>query len=95
VGVGINVFEETGTTTAYGVEFELDVRATIASVVVGFSVGGGFENSLRISHGTESDYAGTVSNMSADAFATDAYSYGLFTYVHEDDETEQQFEVIN
>lgn len=94
VGVGINVFEETGTTTGYGVEFELEVRATVGAVVAGFSVGGGFDNSLRISHGTESDYAGTVSNMSAEAFATGAYSFGLFTYVYEDPTTEQQFEVI-
>lgn len=95
VGVGINVFEETGTTTAYGVEFELEVRATIGAVVAGFSVGGGLENSLRISHGVESDYAGTVSNMSAGAFATEAYAFGLFTYVYEDPATAQQFEVIS
>ena len=93
VTVGVNVFEETSSATAYGAEAELAVQATAAGVVLGFSVGGGVEDTLRISHGAESDYAGTVAGMSSEAFAENAFRFGLFTYVHE--HPQQEFEVLN
>ncbi|NOX76564.1 MAG: VCBS repeat-containing protein [Gammaproteobacteria bacterium] len=93
VGVGINIFNETGTGTTYGVEAEFELQATIGGVVGGFSIGGGTENSLQISHGQESDYSGTVANLSAEHFASNSYSFGLFTYIYK--HPQQPFEVIN
>jgi hypothetical protein len=93
VGVGINIFNESGSSTAYGIESEFEVQGTVTGVVAGFSIGVGAEKALQISHGSESDYSGAVSNMSSEAFATNAYSYGLFTYIYE--HPRQPFEVIN
>ncbi|WP_455207237.1 FG-GAP repeat domain-containing protein [Kaarinaea lacus] len=93
VGVGINIYNETGSETAYGIEAELEVQATAGVVVGGFSIGGGTEHALQLSHGRESDYSGAVGNLSAEKFAQNAYSYGLFTYIYE--HTKQPFEVIN
>ena len=91
----INVATETGSTTAYGTEYELAVQATAGVVVAGFSVGVDTERSLQIVHGDESSYVGTVSNLPTDTFAANGYDWGLFTYVLDDHESGQEFEVIN
>ena len=91
----INIHRETGSAVSWGVDFNLEVTATAGSVVTGFSVGGGVEHSLRISHGKESNYVGMVSNLPSESFAAHGYELGLFTYVYEDPELGHQFEVIN
>jgi len=91
----INVANETGSTTAYGVDFEFAVQATAGVVVGGYSVGASKEKSLQIVHGEESSYEGTVSNLPSDTFAANGYSWGLYTYVLDDHESDQEFEVIN
>lgn len=91
----INVAQETGSTIAYGVEFEFAVQATAGVVVAGYSVGASTEKSLQIVHGEESSYEGTVSNLPSGTFAANGYSWGLYTYVLDDHESGQQFEVIN
>lgn len=91
----INVATETGSTTAYGMEYELEVQATAGVVVAGFSVGVDTESSLQVVHGEESSYVGTVSNLPTETFAANGYDWGLFTYVLDDHESGQEFEVIN
>jgi hypothetical protein len=91
----INIATETGSTTAYGMEYELSVQATAGVVVAGFSVGLDTERSLQIVHGEESNYAGAVSNLPTDVFAANGYDWGLYTYVLDDHESGQEFEVIN
>jgi hypothetical protein len=93
--LAINVHAASGGASSWGMDFSLDVKATAGVVVSGFSVGVGRERSLRISHGEESSYVGTVSNLSEGALATHGYQFGLFTYVHEDRDSGRQFEVVN
>jgi len=91
----INVATESGVGSAYGVDFEFEVKATVGVVVAGFSVGVGSESSLQILHGKESEYTGTVANLPADNVASDAYNWELFTYVKDNHRSGQQFEVVN
>ena len=91
----INVATESGFGGAIGLEVELEVEATLAVVVVGFSIGVDIEASLQILHGSESAYTGTVANLPADTFAANDYGWGLFTYVMDDHASGQAFEVIN
>lgn len=91
----IVVATETGSTTSYGTEYELSVQATAGVVVAGFSVGLDTERSLQIVHGEESSYTGTVADLPPDSFAANGYDWGLYTYVLDDHESGQEFEVIN
>ena len=92
--VEINVATALGGGIAYGVERELEVKGTAANVTLGFTVGNSIEASLQISHGTESYYAGSVSNISAERYSPGtAYRFGLMTYIH--DGPRQSFEVLN
>lgn len=92
--VEIDVARTLGGGVAYGVEQTLDVKATAANVMVGFTIGRSAEASLSITHGSESYYAGSVSNISADRYNPGtAYKFGLFTYVHDD--PRQSFEVVD
>ncbi len=91
----INIAFEKGVGVAVGVEAEFETKATLGKVVVGFTVGVSNETSLQIVHGEESTYTGTVANLSADGFATNAYDWGLFTYAKDDHPSGQEFEVIN
>lgn len=91
----LNISKETSQTVSRGYEWSSDIETTAVSVVVGFSVGEGENNSLTISSGEESDYSGTVSNINSLNFS-DTYSYGLFTYIHTPStHPEMKFEVIN
>lgn len=93
--LGINVYTETGATVGWGASFTTSVSATAGVVVTGFEVGFDTSASLQVSHGEESQYTGTVSNLPAEHFADHGYEFGLFTYVHEDPSSGQQFEVVN
>lgn len=93
--LSINVATESGSGTSYGVDFDLEMKATIGVVVAGFSVGVSSENSLQIIHGNESEYTGAVANLPANQFSANAYNWGLFTYVKSDHSSGQQFEVID
>jgi len=95
VNLEINVATETGSGTSYGVEFELAVQATAGVVVAGYSVGVSADKSLQIVHGTESIYSGSVANLPARNFANSSYNWGLFTYIKDDHNSGQQFEVLN
>lgn len=78
----------------WGVEAELAVKATAGAVITGFSIGGGYESSLQVVHGTDTSYAGTVSCLANDKFtAANVYKFGLMSYIH--DAPEQSFEVVN
>ena len=80
---------------AVGVEAEFEAKVTAGVVVAGFTVGVSNESSLQITHGDESTYSGTVANLSATGFGTNAYDWGLFTYVKDDHPSGQEFEVLN
>lgn len=93
--LSINVHRESGSGASWGSSFTLDVTATAGSLVTGFSVGFGLDSSLRISHGEESNYVGSVANLPGEAFAQNGYQFGLFTYLYEDPDSGQQIEVVN
>jgi hypothetical protein len=93
--LSINVFEASGGGSSWGVDFSLDLKATVGTTILGFSVGGGVGHSLQIMHGKESSYVGSVTNLPGDRFAEHGYRFGLFTYVHEDPGSARQFEVVN
>jgi hypothetical protein len=95
--LSINVATEDTVGAALGLEVELAARGTVGTVILGFSVGFGVEGSLQVSHGSESEYSGSVSDMDVpnDEYGANGYSWGLFTYVHEDPLSGQAYEVIN
>jgi hypothetical protein len=93
VGAELNVYQETGSATAHSVEATLDIKATLGVVIAGISIGGGGGHELSVSHGSESLYAGSVSNLPAGAFESGRYSFGLFTYVHDD--PQRPYEVVD
>jgi hypothetical protein len=94
--LGINFAQETGGAVAVGIKYELEVKATTATVIFGFTVGVASESSLQILHGTATDYSGTVGNMDTDWYNSGhQYSWGLFTYPMDDHASGQEFEVIN
>ncbi len=95
--LSINVATESGLGVGYGVDFDLSVRGTVGVVVAGFSVGFSADKSLQIIHGDESEYTGVVADMDlpTSEFGQSRYSWGLFTYIHDDPVSSQQYEVIN
>ncbi len=93
--LGINISTETGSSVSWGISQSRDVRVTAGGVIGAFSIGAGVDSSLSISHGRESSYVGSVSNLPSENFASDGYQFGLFTYIYDDADNEQQFEVIN
>jgi len=81
----------------YGADFNLEVQATAGVVVAGFSVGGGVEDSLQITHGKSTQYTGTVADMNvpSNIYGQNLYSWGLFTYIYDDPMSTQKYEVVN
>ena len=85
-----------GATTAYLPQAPVFAPgATAQSVVGGYTVGGGADFALELTRGDETIYQGSVGNISAEFFPRDSYSWGLFSYVFEDDGSGQTFEVLN
>ena len=93
--VSISDFSSTTTGQSYDFEATLNLKATAGGVVGGFTVGGGAGFALEITRGEETIYQGSVGNISEDFFPTEAYSWGLFSYIHEDTASGQTFEVLN
>jgi hypothetical protein len=95
--LSINVATESGGGTNYGVDFDLNVKGTVGTVVAGFGVGFSSDKTVQIIHGEESEYTGTVSDIDlpTDEFGPNRYSWGLFTYVYDDPVSAQQYEIVN
>ncbi len=95
VEIGLDVGQEYSLGYSLELGFELEVEATAATVLGGFSVGASVQDSLTVTSGTETSYTGSIGAIGTDDFAANLYSYGLFTYVQPDAATGQQFEVVN
>lgn len=101
VGLGqtiatISEFSTSTTGSAYEFQATLDLKVTGLGIITGLSVGAGTNTALEITHGTETVYQGSVGNISSDAFDQgQAYNWGLFSYIHEDNDTGKAFEVLN
>jgi hypothetical protein len=95
--LSINVATESGAGIGYGVDFDLAVKGTVSTVVLGFSVGFSADHSLQIIHGEESEYTGSVADMDLPTaeFGQERYSWGLLTYVYDDPVSAQQYEIVN
>ncbi|HLU81824.1 MAG TPA: hypothetical protein VKZ43_00355 [Trueperaceae bacterium] len=94
--VSIEVSESSSNGGALEIGFEYEVEAVGATILAGFSVGISGEASFAWSKGSSTSYTGGVGNFAdGNDFALHSYGYGMFTYVHEDATTGQQFEVID
>jgi hypothetical protein len=93
--VSISDFSSTTSGQSYDFETTLNLKATAGGVVGGFTVGGGAGFALEITRGEETIYQGSVGNISEEFFPAEAYSWGLFSYIHEDAASGQTFEVLN
>ena len=91
----LNVFEEVTQGESYSLSAKLDVKATAGGVISAVSIGGGVDSSIAYSRGQESIYQGSVAQLPSDTFATDAYRFGLFSYIYDEPGEPQTFEVIN
>jgi hypothetical protein len=80
---------------ALAIGFERDFEVTGGGVLGGITVGVEAERSWRVTSGSSTTYTGVVGAISAPNFAAHRYSFGLFTYVHRDPVTSQQFQVLN
>lgn len=92
-GLGIDVSTAISLGASLGVEYEESVDVTAGPALTGYSVGYGVSASLTITSGASTSYSVTVGDLSAEAFADNQYSYGMFTYVQP--VGGQEFEVIN
>lgn len=104
IGVGqgggtTEVTLQVGTSISSGgslaVSYEREMQATAGGVLGGVSVGVGTESTWRITSGQSTTYTGVIGAIEAANFAANRYSYGLFTYVHRDPATRQQYQVLN
>ena len=104
VGVGqgggtTEVTLQVGTAISTGgslaINYEREMEATGGGVLGGISVGVGAEKTWKVTSGQSTTYTGVVGAISAANFAANRYSYGLFTYVHRDAATGQQYQVLN
>jgi hypothetical protein len=77
------------------VGFELSVEATGATILAGVTVGVEASDTWQITSGTSTTYTGVVGAIDEAHFAQNRYSFGLFTYVHRDPATQQQFQVLD
>lgn len=93
--VQIAIGRELSAGASLGLGYETEVSATAGTVLAGYSVGTEVTAALRIAYGEATIYGGTVSNIDADNFAANAYSFGLFSYVYNDSSSGQQFQVLN
>ncbi len=89
----ISVSNEISAGGSLGIEYEKSVEVTGGGAIAGFSVGYGAEAALSITSGSQTTYTGIVGSISANDFATNAYAWGIFTYVQ--NLGGQAFEVIN
>jgi hypothetical protein len=92
-GLGIDVSTAISAGASLGVEYEESVDVTAGPAMAGYSVGYGVSASLTITSGSSTSYSVTVGDLSAETFADNQYSYGMFTYVQP--VQDQEFEVIN
>ncbi|MCA8963578.1 MAG: VCBS repeat-containing protein [Planctomycetes bacterium] len=104
IGVGqgggtTEVTLQVGTSISTGgslaVSYEREMEVTAGGALGGVSVGVGTESTWRITSGQSTTYTGVVGAIEATNFAANRYSYGLFTYVHRDPATRQQYQVLN
>lgn len=93
--VEIAIGRELSAGASLGFGYETEVSATTGTILAGYSVGTEISASLRIAYGEATIYSGTVSNIDAENFASNAYSFGLFSYVYTDPSSGQQFQVLN
>lgn len=94
--VAIDVSESSHVGGALEIGFQIDLQVVGATVLAGFSIGRSGEASFTWSHGTSTSYSASVGNIAdGTEFANDRYGYGMFTYVYEDVDSHQQFEVID
>jgi hypothetical protein len=93
--VEIAIGHELSAGASLGLGYETEVSATGGTVLAGYSVGTELSASLRLAYGVATIYGGTVSNINAENFASNAYSFGLFSYVYTDPSSRQQFQVLN
>jgi hypothetical protein len=77
------------------VSYELEVKATGATVMAGFTVGGSTSDSLTITSGQQTTYRGTVGAIEGFDYPANAYQFGLFTYVLPEPSGRYEFEVLN
>jgi hypothetical protein len=80
---------------ALATEFEIEVEATLGSVLGGITIGVEAASTWQVTSGTSTTYTGVVGAIDAAHFAANRYAFGLFTYVHRDPVTSQQFQVLN
>jgi hypothetical protein len=93
--VEIAIGRELSAGASLGLGYETEVSATGGTILAGYSVGTELSASLRLAYGVATIYGGTVSNINAENFASNAYSFGLFSYVYGDPSSGQQFQVLN
>jgi len=89
----IAVSDEVSLGGSLGLEYETTIEATAGVAMAGFTVGYGLEAALSITSGSQTTYTGTVGSIAAADYATNAYEWGMFTYVQS--LAGQEFEVIN
>jgi hypothetical protein len=76
-----------------GIEYEREAEVTAGPAMTGYTVGYGAQASLTVTSGSQTTYSVEVGDLTSADFATNQYSYGIFTYVQE--VGGQEFEVIN
>jgi|GEM_PF-1099852 len=78
------------------IDYELSAETTVPGATVGGSVGGSVDAGLSWGTSTSTIYRGSVGDIAPGDFASNRFSYGLFTYIYNyGDATRPQFEVVN
>ena len=100
--VAIALTREATTAAGFAVDTSVEVETTVTvaaipqfltiSAMGGFTIGMGAGRTLRYTTGKSTEYVGRVGSIPSGEFG---YSFGLFTYIHDDAATGQEFEVLN
>jgi len=93
--LSLSVGSAVSTSGSLEMGYEFSVMATTGGAVFGYSIGSSVEDSITVVTGQETSYTGTVGSIPVGSAMGNVYSFGLFTYVHEEPGTEREYQVID
>lgn len=91
----IEIAEEYAVGGSLTLGFDIEAEVTAGTILAGGSVGAEASATFQVTSGASTTYTGAVGSIGAGDFAEHRYSFGLFTYVHRDAATGQEFEVVD
>lgn len=93
LGIDVGTAITKGSTFASG--WSGSVELTLGGVLGGYSWGRSTESNMVVEMGESTVYTGSIGSLPAASFADRQYAFGILTYMHNDDASGQEFQVVN